>query len=236
VHLAVTYACFAGLALPADRELAHSGFPVALRQRIQRFRRPEDRLARMAAYGLLHEALVSAGLGEAPLLALQWDGRGRPFLHAAGSLDFNLSHSGEVAVCAVAWGGRVGVDVERMRDVGHTGFERFFPKPEWSRIAENDHPRRAFFESWTRLESVAKGEGFGLGGPLQEIEFERNLARLHGRQWTLSPIGVGEGYCCHTAAWPAPAAMTVRQKRLTAHASVMAVAAAEEREGIFAHG
>jgi phosphopantetheinyl transferase len=68
---------------------------------------------------------------------------GKPLLTApAHPLHFNLSHSGELALIAVAAGREVGVDVE---SIG-------------SRPAE-------FYAGWTQREAIAKCHGTGLGGP-----------------------------------------------------------------------
>ena len=267
MRLAVTYTRFAGLDPPPGRELERDmerdmerdGFPLPLRARIQRFRQPADRMARLAAYRLLRAALADSGLGADPLEALQWDPYGRPFIASLREVDFNLSHSGGLAVCAVAWGGRTGIDVERIRGIARAGFQPFFPPSEWRRLESAADPLPAFFESWTRLESVAKAEGFGLAGPLGAIEFTGEAARVNGRAWALLRIDTGPGYCCHAAAWPAPEDVnvaevaaaaevpavievravieaatagkgTVRREYLTAHA------AGEKQEGISVHG
>jgi 4'-phosphopantetheinyl transferase len=44
------------------------------------------------------------------------NGNGKPQLAAGyGELKFNLSHPGNLALCAVTWHRNIGVDVERIR-------------------------------------------------------------------------------------------------------------------------
>ena len=93
---------------------------------------------------------------------------GKPEL-AGGDLSFNLSHSRDVALVAVARGRAVGVDVERVdprRDVSalagraldKTAAETVLALPEAERPG-------AFHRAWARREAVAKCAGTGLATP-----------------------------------------------------------------------
>ena len=101
---------------------------------------------------------------------------GKPFLtnpEAAGVL-FNLSHSGEVAVIAVARQREVGVDVEFMRADFATNevAEHFFSVAEIYTLSGLDpHLRtQAFFNCWTRKEAYVKARGEGLSMPLDVFD------------------------------------------------------------------
>jgi len=77
---------------------------------------------------------------------LRYGERGKPMLADPDApLRFNLSHSGELAMIAVAADREVGVDVQAIGD-----------KP-----AE-------FYAEWTRREAVAKCHGVGLWAPLPD--------------------------------------------------------------------
>jgi 4'-phosphopantetheinyl transferase len=102
-------------------------------------------------------------------------------------LRFNLSHSQEMALVAVALEIEVGVDVERIRPLPEfiAIARRFFPPGEpLPRDAEE------FFRAWTRIEAQLKARGVGLYGAGMEIEGE----------WTLAPINAGDGYAAAVAA------------------------------------
>ena len=101
---------------------------------------------------------------------------GKPFLtnlEAAGVL-FNLSHSGEVAVIAVAREREVGVDVEFMRADFATNevAEHFFSMAEiYTLSGLEPHLRtQAFFNCWTRKEAYVKARGEGLSMPLDVFD------------------------------------------------------------------
>ena len=98
-------------------------------------------------------------------------GHGKPRLVGPADLDFSLSHSGELALIAVARGRRVGADVERVRprtDV--LAIARGSLAARERRAIESpgtDKARRdAFFRCWTRKEAYLKARGEGLGGGL----------------------------------------------------------------------
>ncbi len=96
---------------------------------------------------------------------------GKPALaEAAMPLRFNLSHSGDRALVAVAWGREVGVDIERIaprRDLLSLA-RRGLEPAEAAKVTQaspEDRPA-AFHAAWTRREAVAKCHGVGLGAPL----------------------------------------------------------------------
>lgn len=86
---------------------------------------------------------------------------------AAAGLEFNLAHSAELAVYAVTLGRRVGVDVERAKEVPEAEqiVARHFAPEEraaWQALASEERPA-AFFRVWTRREAFVKATGKGLG-------------------------------------------------------------------------
>ncbi len=92
---------------------------------------------------------------------------GKPRLAAEPpSLAFNLSHSGDLALVAVARDREVGVDVERMkpeRDLVALA-ERTLAPEAAAAVREAAEPERArlFYELWTRHEARLKCLGVGL--------------------------------------------------------------------------
>jgi 4'-phosphopantetheinyl transferase len=94
---------------------------------------------------------------------------GKPCLDASGcakSLQFNMTHSENLALFAVSGASSIGVDVEMMRMPGDI---RGMAKSVFS-IAENTHFETlsddalipAFFSCWTQKEAVLKALGTGL--------------------------------------------------------------------------
>ena len=86
---------------------------------------------------------------------------------------FNLAHSGNWGLCAVAGRGEVGVDVETITpalDYASLA-RRFFSEAEnqWLRDCREARRRRCFFRIWTRKEAWLKGKGGGFSEPDQAL-------------------------------------------------------------------
>ncbi|MBD0696089.1 4'-phosphopantetheinyl transferase family protein [Streptomyces sp. CBMA123] len=103
--------------------------------------------------------LLGERLGRPPELLRFSRGRwGKPAVADAPGLHFSLSHSGELALLAVA-PRPVGVDVETVRsgrDVDRLS-RRFFPAQERELVARGGRP--AFARLWTRKEACVKASG-----------------------------------------------------------------------------
>jgi 4'-phosphopantetheinyl transferase len=103
---------------------------------------------------------VALGVGE-------W---GKPALASGTPLSFNLSHSGGLALVAVAPGGvEIGVDVERLRprrDLVRLA-ARWLPTDDARAVAAalDADRERVFYAAWTRHEARTKCTGAGLAGP-----------------------------------------------------------------------
>lgn len=102
---------------------------------------------------------------------------GKP--HLAGDqgelgLRFNLSHSHEMALLAVARNRDVGVDVEWMRDDFATDevAQSFFSRSEVNQLLSiaPELKTHAFFNCWTRKEAYIKARGEGLSFPLDQFD------------------------------------------------------------------
>ena len=93
---------------------------------------------------------------------------GKPVLDRGGDcerLHFNLSHSGSVALCAIA-DREVGVDIEQVKH--HGDIERvarhFFSRTEAETVCSLSgiDRTRCFFRTWVRKEAYIKATGEGL--------------------------------------------------------------------------
>jgi 4'-phosphopantetheinyl transferase len=122
-----------------------------------------------AAHGFLREILARY-LGVSPTALTFITGEnGKPSLigpQGRCSLRFNLSHSGNIALFAVAIDREVGVDVEYVYRHVETAeiVTRFFSAKEAAALKKLSHDRRDrfFFGLWTRKEALLKASGVGL--------------------------------------------------------------------------
>lgn len=102
---------------------------------------------------------------------------GKPYLSGQTGqegLHFNLSHSHELAVCAVARGRSLGIDIEYLRvDFDYLQLAaHFFSPSERATLGALPVESRArgFFNCWTRKEAYIKAHGSGLSLPLNQFE------------------------------------------------------------------
>jgi len=142
--------------------------------RASRFRSERDR-ARYVASHAFYRCVLGGWLGLPPAsVPLRLTAEGRPEVALPGAPDFNTSHADGVALIAVSHAGRVGVDVERLRELddawdlagSHLAGEElatFRALPAATRS-------RAFLAAWTRKEAVVKATGRGLAIPLDGFD------------------------------------------------------------------
>lgn len=120
-------------------------------------------------------ASVAADGTEPRDLRFRYGHRGKPYL--PGGPSFNVSHSADAVVVAIAEKGRVGVDVERVRPVQRmagVAARKFAPAEQaWFEAAgtgaDADERNVAFFRIWTRKEAFAKALGRGLAAPYRSF-------------------------------------------------------------------
>ena len=172
----------------------------AERERASRFWRREDGDRYLSAHGALRIVLAHYLGCEPPALRFETGEHGKPFLEGS-PIEFNLSHSGDVALIAVASRRRVGVDVERLRAV--VDLDDLAPRvcspAEVSALAALAEPHRAnaFLAMWTRKEALAKATGEGIGAVMRD---GRESAVDAGDRWTLIEIDELPGYAACVAA------------------------------------
>jgi 4'-phosphopantetheinyl transferase len=88
------------------------------------------------------------------------DGKPRLSSKIAADIEFNLSHSHDYCLIAVARRWQIGIDIEHIVPVGNlTELVRKIAHPDEQRsfqLFEERHKLKAFFRLWTRKESVLK--------------------------------------------------------------------------------
>jgi 4'-phosphopantetheinyl transferase len=147
------------------------------RERAERFKFERDRRRYLIAHASLHEILRRYLPIDSEPLSFDYGSNGKPKLSqalAASGVQFNLSHSSELALLAVTQRDEVGVDIEYVKenfefqDIA----EKFFTAKEVAtmRSLPVHLQRRAFFKCWTSKEAFLKAKGTGLSGNLDEVE------------------------------------------------------------------
>ena len=159
--------------------------------------------------------ILSQYLGVQPAaLAFGYNAYGKPHVCTTQkdiALEFNLSHSGDSALCAVTLGRAVGIDLEQWRELDYLELaQSVFSAAEVAALqaVADDQRAAAFYNGWTRKEAYIKAHGRGLSMPLADFDVTlapSDPARLlatrpntqEAARWTLYDLPVAE---CHTAA------------------------------------
>ncbi len=134
--------------------------------------------------------------------------------------NFNVSHSGALALYAISWDREVGVDVEvmdrgRSRDRDEVAIARRFLGAALAEKLQTLHAQertREFLRAWVMNEALVKCSGRGLSGE-QEPAAQR-------RPWVI-PVDVGDDALAALAVDGGEAAVQVRRWRL-AHSGTAA--------------
>jgi 4'-phosphopantetheinyl transferase len=144
-------------------------------ERIAAFRVAEPRERFVASRGLLRETLAGYIGARPEALRFCSGAYGKPALadEPDDGLRFNLSHSDDLLLIAVARGHEVGIDLERIRPI--LGMRQIVAA--LVTVTEQDALERArpeqrdalFTQLWTRHEAIAKGEGRGVAHALAPL-------------------------------------------------------------------
>jgi 4'-phosphopantetheinyl transferase len=192
------------------------------RARSARFHFSRDRQRYVAARAVLR-IILAAYLGSEPeQLAFRYSDKDKPALdvshadhshanrsHPEHAIEFNVSHSGTVALLAFSRERPVGVDVEQVRndfDVDRIA-RRFFSEHEQQELSviNTTEKHAAFFRCWTRKEAYIKATGAGLSLPLSQFDVSIRPgdedALISTRpdpgeagRWSLREVPAGPGY------------------------------------------
>jgi len=138
--------------------------------KIQRLRSTQHKNASATAYLLLRYALSEIyNINEAVEFA--YADKGKPLLKSYPHIHFNLSHSKDVAACAVS-NNELGVDVQYITNVKDALAKRVLTDNEYVDFKKSLSPEEFFCEVWTIKESYLKKTGQGITTELRDISVD----------------------------------------------------------------
>jgi 4'-phosphopantetheinyl transferase len=166
------------------------------RVRAEQFRFERDRQRFTSARSLLR-TILGEYLGAPPAsLVFRYDVKGKPSLSGrwTGMIEFNVSHSRDGALYALARDRRVGVDLEFVRPLDNLDEMALRILSEHEQVALGratpSEKLRLFYAFWTRKEAFIKATGDGLSFPVHQIDASLPLGQSSRR---LGPVGGGGG-------------------------------------------
>jgi len=181
------------------------------RVRAAKFLHKEAQSRFVFSRGLLRNILATYVGARPEYLTFSTNEFGKPFLDepfASSGVYFNVSHSKDLVVIAVAFDRQIGVDVEFVRAISDvdaiarrcfTDFERELLNGELDLKTSN------FFRCWTRKEAFVKAIGKGLSVPLNSFTASLPDGLISGRlppvpeqspikQWWITDLDVPRDY------------------------------------------
>lgn len=149
------------------------------RSRADRITFERDRRRFIVSHSALR-LILGRQLGMRPeLVRFETGARGKPRLaDAPGDVRFNMSHSGELAVFAIALGREVGIDIEEHRSIDVVALAEYaLSSNECAQLKRlpQEERREAFYRCWTRKESFIKARGDGVWFPLDGFDVSLEL-------------------------------------------------------------
>ena len=145
-----------------------------------------------AALRLLLGRYLSASPQE---IRFAYSGYGKPRLSEDVGVQFNVSHTKDMAMFAFTRIGEVGIDVERHRQVKMLDgmAERCLAAAQYEQFSSlgDEAKKSAFFRFWTRKEAVIKAVGLGLSQPLKDFDvsfLEGEEASLLRAEWDFGDV------------------------------------------------
>lgn len=202
------------LTQPTEASSLWATLSVEEQTRAARLVREELRSRYVIAHGWARKILARY-LGLLPgEIRYEYGDYGKPRIQPTGSsarVDFNLTHSGDIALIAVTPGTQVGIDIEahnRKTDFLELAARTFSvaEREALAALADDETLLTAgFFACWTRKEAYLKATGHGISGGLEHFDVSLTPgqpARLlrderdpgATNRWNMREITVSPGY------------------------------------------
>ena len=137
-----------------------------------------DKKLSLGAGIALHRALLANGIKEYEVGIAE---HGKPYILGREDIFFNLSHSGNIAVCAIS-DSEVGVDIEKKRNFSEGLIKKVFDDREIQDVERStetiDDRNERYTALWTIKESVMKyyGTGIAMAPASIHVDFGEKVA------------------------------------------------------------
>jgi 4'-phosphopantetheinyl transferase len=182
------------------------------RRRAERFHFENDRNRFIVGHGILRR-ILGRYLGIEPCLLKFFRGAfGKLYLPNdlnSRLINFNISHSGTIALFAFTRNREIGVDVEKVRPIANMDqiSKLFFSKRENTvfQMLPSSQKTKAFYNCWVRKEAFIKAMGMGMFRPLDTFEvslvpgkpaklLSNSEKSRAASRWTIYDIRATNGY------------------------------------------
>ncbi|MBP4137074.1 4'-phosphopantetheinyl transferase family protein [Flavobacterium geliluteum] len=171
-------------------------FPLDYQEKIKRYRRWQD-----AQLSLLGRILLFNGIEE----IYKQNPHDKVIKHTKYSkpyfdndlIRFNISHSGDIVVCALSDKHEIGIDVEIVTEIEIDEFKSQMTEIERNNVMLSSNIKDSFFDYWTQKEAVIKAHGNGLSIPLKSFEILDNTTKIDDEKYYLKELKIDKKYKCY---------------------------------------
>ncbi len=164
--------------------------PSEMHGKAHRYRFKKDAFNYVLGRLLLKNGLKNLNAADS-IESITYAENGKPLLPET---HFNISHSGDLVVCAIQNDYEIGIDIEVHKSINLPHFSNYFTQKEWHSINSSENPDKKFFWYWTRKESIIKALGKNLAF-LHEIELDTTKEHFiyQDEKWFLSDFNIQDG-------------------------------------------
>ena len=170
----------------------------------------------LALYGIL---LLQMGLKHfkyplSYIKKLKHTNHGKPYINY--DFEFNISHSSNMTVCAFSKNNKLGIDLQKKKNIELKNFKNNLNDSIYSEIKSSKNPHETFFNYWTKLESLLKADGRGFFIDSKNIYFQDNKGFINKKQqYFISKINLHDDFICHIAHEKKNSSITIEKKFFT---------------------
>lgn len=171
-------------------------FPTAFQEKIKRYRRWQDAQLSLLGRVLLFKGIKNNYDQDYQNKEIQYTEYNKPYFED-DLIQFNISHSGNIVVCAISDQSDIGIDIEITSNIEIVDFKLQLTENEWNKIVLSNNRNEAFFDYWTQKEAVIKAHGHGLTIPLKSFEIIGNTTIINNEKFYIKEIKIEEQYKCY---------------------------------------
>ena len=189
-----------------------SALSVQKQEAIKRLLHHRSRLNSIIALRLLGMCAQDDGIKAFNLCDIHYPETGKPYwMHEDIFYDFNISHSGDYVMVVASSSMRVGLDVEKIRELKRLSFKMVLSPDEL--IIVHKTPA-LFFELWSKKEAVVKAANTVGIARMRDVKLKKDIAVLDEEKWYLKTINIDNDYAINLATSALSEKLIVEEVRL----------------------
>lgn len=172
-------------------------YPPDFREKIKNYKRWQDAQSSLLGRLLLWNATMPF-TSNVDNLKIKYADYQKPYFENL-PFQFNISHSGQVVVCAFSNKYELGIDIEEIKEIELDIFKDRMTEREWREVMQAEDQKEAFYEYWTKKEAVIKAHGKGLSLPLKSFEIVEDKTTIYNKHYLVKQLQVMPEYKCFLA-------------------------------------